>query len=1075
MHSAKSSFQIEVPLSLRQREIYLEHSLEPDAPIHNIGGYYWFNGPFIQDTFEQAVRDLISCNDALRLVLREQANDPFPQQCILPEVDSNLTVSQADSDADALFQMQQNLLSPFVMFGQPLYRFGVIVVSEHRWVFFMAFHHLIMDSAGITLTMARLAEIYQLGSPSSAGYPQFRDLLEDDKNYTDSAAYLRAGAYWKGREGKLTPPLFDRSRSMQHGENTAFVHEFDLSQELHDSLSKTADDIGAQRFHLLVGAISGYFSRLQGRDEITLGISLLNRGNAQRKNTIGLAASVAPIQIACDPDATLLSATSIVSTQLKQAYRFHRYPLSSINRDIGLHRSGRTRLFDLTISYLVSDFDHVMIGDAMSEGFLQIPLPFESKPLQIYINDMDLTRPLRISMVCNGTYFNRSSAATISEGLIDFLEHAVRHPTSSLFNIPSATIQEKQIVVDISNVSIPEVGTHGAHEIIEQVAHTYPDNTAVECDGNTLSYQALITRANQLAHFLQSNGVESNAVVAIFSERSIDMVVAILGIWKAGAAYLPLDPAAPAYRLEGVLQDAQADLVLTGTVSEAALEKLPASVTKLSISGADVDAMPALPLDKPCYADQLAYIIHTSGSTGKPKGVMVSHRGLSSLISAQKHLFGLSSGESILQFARLSFDASIWEIVMALSVGGRLVLTASEQLMPGAALAKTLKDNYINVATLPPSSLPFLNEYDLPSLRTVISAGEACPLPVAKHWTERTAFFNAYGPTETTVCASAGRYHGEDRVSIGRALSNSRLYVLDQRLMPVPAGVAGELYIAGPGLARGYIKQQATTSERFVANPFEVGTRMYRSGDFVRMQEDGSLEFIGRVDHQVKRNGFRIEPGEIENALLSHPGIQQATVIARDGADQSCELVAYVVPFETATPDTLARIDNSQIRAHLSRYLPDYMLPNHIVFLTHMPLNANGKVERSDLPLPPIKVGTLIGSEIAYGSNEEIITKIWSEVLAIPHIDRRANFFDLGGDSLRLARVLQLLNAKLSLKLAFVDLLRNPTISSLNDYILLNSSLVKTGSGSDTKKSGVLRNVLNRLTGQTRNNERDLQ
>jgi amino acid adenylation domain-containing protein len=517
------------------------------------------------------------------------------------------------------------------------------------------------------------------------------------------------------------------------------------------------------------------------------------------------------------------------------------------------------------------------------------------------------------------------------------LEEMAAGPERPLGGLDPLGEAERALVLEGWNPPAAEVPADRCiHELFEaQVAQT-PDAVAVEFEGETLRYRELNDRANRLAHHLAGLGVGPETRVGISLERGTEMVVSVLAVLKAGGAYVPLDPAYPAERLAFVLADAAVPVLVTQESLRAAL---PAgdgiAVVSVDGDGARIAAESAENPERGARPDHLAYVIHTSGSTGTPKGVMVPHRGVPNLAYAQARRFGIDGTSRVLQFASFSFDAAVAELFDALLAGATLVMASRDELLPGAGLLETLRRGRVTVATLPPPVLAVLPPDDLPELRTVVSAGEAVDAATVERWSGGRAFVNAYGPTETTVCATSARCEADGRApAIGRALENVRVYVLDAAGRPAPVGVPGELYVGGVGVARGYLGRPGLTAGKFVPDPFggEPGARLYRTGDRVRWLARGELEFLGRVDAQVKVRGFRIEPGEIEGALRRSEGVADCVVVAREDAPGEKRLVAYVVG------DAEAGV----LREHLFRELPEYMVPSAFVFLDALPLTPNG-------------------------------------------------------------------------------------------------------------------------------------
>ncbi|HEX4714677.1 MAG TPA: amino acid adenylation domain-containing protein, partial [Ktedonobacteraceae bacterium] len=515
--------------------------------------------------------------------------------------------------------------------------------------------------------------------------------------------------------------------------------------------------------------------------------------------------------------------------------------------------------------------------------------------------------------------------------------------------------------------------------LIEQQVEKAPASIAIRCEGAELTYAELNRRANRLAHQLIAEGIGPENIVALSLPRSLEMVIALLAILKSGAAYLPIDTDYPADRIQFMLDDARPALLLTHT--------------EIAQRLAQAEPYPhSNPTDqqrvRPLHLLHPAYLIYTSGSTGKPKGAVVTHSGIANLASAQIKQFAITAQARVLQLSSSSFDASVMELLMAFASGAMLVLPAPGPLA-GELLAQTLSAQGITHSLIPPSALASMPACELPEFKTLIVGGEACSGELVARWSHGRRMINAYGPTEATACITLSEPLWEEQTPpLGHPISNTQIYILDRGLRPVAPGIAGELYVAGTGLGRGYLKRPGLTAERFVGNPFgAAGTRMYRTGDLARWRRDGVLEYLGRTDFQVKIRGFRIELGEIEAALLNHPEVAQAAVIARDK-----RLIAYVVP---TTDNT---IDSTELRQQITQKLPDYMVPAAIVVLDRLPLTPSGKLDRNALPDAQFSSraeGRGPGTE-----REEILCRLFAEVLGLERVSVEDNFFQLGGDSI---------------------------------------------------------------------------
>jgi nonribosomal peptide synthetase CepB len=599
--------------------------------------------------------------------------------------------------------------------------------------------------------------------------------------------------------------------------------------------------------------------------------------------------------------------------------------------------------------------------------------------------------------------FDRQTAEEIAARFTRVLEQVAADPGIRVSRVQvMAAAEREQLVSGWNDTAVPVAAGTLPELFAAQVART-PEAVAVVCGDEALTYAELDAAAGQLAGYLAGRGAGPEQVVALLVPRSVRMVVAVLGVLKAGAAYLPVDPGYPQARVAYMLADAGPALVLC---TQATADAVPADspvprlvlddpVTAAAVAAAGVDS--GFGPGRPVSPLHPAYVIYTSGSTGTPKGVTVTHTGVASLATSQARALELGSDTRVLQFASLSFDAAFWELCMALLSGGQIVVATPDQIPPQGSLAELSRQSGVTHVTLPPTVLGGLPESGLGGIGTVVLAGEACPESLVKQWSKSCRLLNAYGPTEATVCVSisqplTGASHGV--VPIGRPLLNTRAFVLDGFLQPVPAGVVGELYVAGAGLARGYWRRAGLTAERFVACPYGgPGERMYRTGDLARWSREGELIFAGRADTQVKIRGFRVEPGEIEAVLATDPGVGQVAVAARSDGPGEQALMAYVVPAEAS-----AGVDAAGLRALVASRLPDYMVPAAVVAVGALPVTVNGKLDVAALPAPDF--GGLSGGREPRTAVEEIVCGLFAEVLGLDRVGAGDSFFDLGGDSI---------------------------------------------------------------------------
>ncbi|HVG91097.1 MAG TPA: non-ribosomal peptide synthetase, partial [Alphaproteobacteria bacterium] len=584
-------------------------------------------------------------------------------------------------------------------------------------------------------------------------------------------------------------------------------------------------------------------------------------------------------------------------------------------------------------------------------------------------------------------------------------------------------------------VLAPRMGGAGV-ALADLMREGAPGSIAVICEQETLTYGELDRRANQLAHHLQGLGAGLESLVGICMKRSPEMLVGLLGVLKAGAAYLPLDPAYPQERLAFMIADAGVRLVIT----QKELKGRTAACTRhvcLDSDWQEIEKGSGVSPAGVASSDNLAYVIYTSGSTGKPKGVLIEHRGVVNVIETSIKKFGIHRGSRVAQLGSLNFDVSVLEIFSALLSGATLLLVDSMVSMSGPELGRFLQENRITAMAIPPSLLDLVPAGDYPALRSIVAGGEACTAEVAARWSVGRLFFNAYAPTEATIYSTLKLCPQGQRQTppLGAPIQNMQLYLLDDYGQHAPEGVPGELYIGGVGVARGYLNRPELAAEKFVPDPFSgaPGARLYKTGDLARFLPGGNLEFLGRTDHQIKIRGFRIELAEIETALGEHLLVREVAVIAREDAPGDKRIAAYIVPRSGNAPAV------SELRNHLKCRLPDYMLPSVFVILESMPLSETGKIDRDTLPAPEQSRPALEQSyAVPTTALERVLADIYSEVLKIERVGADDSFFELGGHSLLAARAVSKIRQIFAIELPVRQLFEEPTISGLAGEMLKN-------------------------------------
>lgn len=698
---------------------------------------------------------------------------------------------------------------------------------------------------------------------------------------------------------------------------------------------------------------------------------------------------------------------------LLEAYERQSYPLENLINDFGLKAiDNRCPLFEITVS--LADI-HAEVSEVKSDMNLTFAMAGDHIKGTFDFNDQ---------------LYERSSVERFISHFKNMAQAALDNTSNSIDTLDMTSAGERQkLTHEWNHTATPYPSDTCFHKLFEAQARMTPGALAAVFDREQLSYSELNVKANSLARYLRKAGVDRDVLVGLFVDRSLEMLAGLLGIMKAGGAYVPLDPAHPKERLAFMLADTAAPVILT---ERHLLEKLPQTKSRIICLDTDwpeIAAESGEDLDIEVYPENIAYLIYTSGSTGQPKGVLIAHRGLCNLSEAQLSCFGVKPENRLLQFASLTFDASIFEIAMGLRAGASLYFASLDSVMPGPRLARLLAENKISNVTLPPSVLAALPDSQLPDLKTIIVAGEACSARLVSQWEQGRRFFNAYGPTETTVWASLALCaNGSTAPPIGRPIPNVRIYLLDPNLRPVPPGVPGELHIGGPGLARGYLNRPDLTAEKFIPDPFSglAAERLYKTGDLARYLPDGNIEFLGRIDHQVKINGLRIELGEVEVVLSNHPAVREAVVMAREDARGENRLVAYIEIDGRTEPST------SELRAYIKEKLPDYMIPSAFVILDAFPLTSNGKVDRRALPAPDNALREFQQDRsVPRNIFEEMLAGVWAKVLGTDEVGIHANFFELGGNSILATQVTSRISESFQVELPLRSIFESPTVAQL--------------------------------------------
>ncbi|RPZ53987.1 non-ribosomal peptide synthetase, partial [Pseudomonas aeruginosa] len=959
-------------LSFAQERQWFLWQLEPESAAYHIPSALRLRGRLDVDALQRSFDSLVARHETLRTRFRLEGGRSYQQ--VQPAVSVSIEREQFGEEG-LIERIQAIVVQPFDLERGPLLRVNLLQLAEDDHVLVLVQHHIVSDGWSMQVMVEELVQLY-------AGYSQGLDVVLPALpiQYADYAlwqrSWMEAGekerqlAYWTGLLGGEQPVLelpFDRPRPARQSHRGAQLG-FELPRELVEAVRALAQREGASSFMLLLASFQALLYRYSGQADIRVGVPIANRNRVETERLIGFFVNTQVLKADLDGRMGFDELLAQARQRALEAQAHQDLPFEQLVEALQPERNAsHNPLFQVLFNHqseIRSVTPEVQLEDLRLEG-----LAWDGQTAQF-----DLT--LDIQEDENGIWasfdyatdlFDASTVERLAGHWRNLLRGIVANPRQRLGELPLLDAPERRQTLSEWNPAQRECAVQGTlQQRFEEQARQRPQAVALILDEQRLSYGELNARANRLAHCLIARGVGADVPVGLALERSLDMLVGLLAILKAGGAYLPLDPAAPEERLAHILDDSGVRLLLT---QGHLLERLPrqAGVEVLAIDGlvldgyAESDPLPTL------SADNLAYVIYTSGSTGKPKGTLLTHRNALRLFSATEAWFGFDERDVWTLFHSYAFDFSVWEIFGALLYGGRLVIVPQWVSRSPEDFYRLLCREGVTVLNQTPSAFKQLMAVacsadmatQQPALRYVIFGGEALDLQSLRPWFQRFGdrqpqLVNMYGITETTVHVtyrpvSEADLEGGLVSPIGGTIPDLSWYILDRDLNPVPRGAVGELYIGRAGLARGYLRRPGLSATRFVPNPFPggAGERLYRTGDLARFQADGNIEYIGRIDHQVKVRGFRIELGEIEAALAGLAGVRDAVVLAHDGVGGT-QLVGYVVADSAEDAERL----RESLRESLKRHLPDYMVPAHLMLLERMPLTVNGKLDRQALPQP---------------------------------------------------------------------------------------------------------------------------
>jgi amino acid adenylation domain-containing protein len=1048
-----------LPLSFAQQRLWFLHYLSPDSRSYNTLEILQIEGNLNLTVLERSLGELINRHEIFRTTFPTVSGEPI-QAIAMPssfrlKVDNYQDLSPNEQSTKIQQVAELEAGQAFDLTVGPLIQFKLLQLSPQKSVLLLKMHHIIYDGWSFGILIRELSALYEaflknLANPLPALSIQYADFAVWQRQYLSGEVLDKQLNYWQEQLATVSPVLTlptDRPRpaiqTFQGG-----VERFQLDQNVTQTLKKLGQDHGATLFMTLLAGFGVLLSRYSGQSDLVVGSPIANRNQAAIEPLIGFFANTLALRVNLSENPSFLELLEQVKQTTLEGYAHQDLPFEMLVEKLQLDRDlSRNPLVQVMFALQNTSQDTWNLSGLSIES-LSLSVE-ETVRFDLEVNCWQNSEGLAIDWIYSRDLFDTATIARMGEHFQNLVQAIILNPKATVKELPLLTPKEReQLLISWNNTKTDYPQEQCIHQLFEAQVERTPKAIAVVFEEQSLTYTELNHRANQLAHYLQTLGVGAEVLVGISLERSLEMIIGLLAILKAGGAYLPLAPDYPTERLLFMLEDSQASFLITHSSLLAKLPPYQATLICLDEIEEQIAQYCQDNLQNGLTVSNLANVIYTSGSTGKPKGVMVEHRGLVNLALAQIQSFAVNHNSRVLQFASFSFDACISEILMTFGSGATLYLAQKDALLPGQPLIERLVKNGITHVTLPPSALVVLPKESLPNLQTLIVAGEACSLDLVKQWSVGRNFFNAYGPTEASVCATIAQCSQDDLiVTIGKAIANVQIYILDAFLQPVPVGVSGELYIGGVGVARGYLNRPELTAERFIPNPFyppltplkkggdksyetfkkgeEQPSKLYKTGDLARYLPDGNIEYLGRIDNQVKIRGFRIELGEIEAVLSQCPDVQNTAVIVREDTPGDKRLVAYVV----LTSDS--QITTSELRQFLANQLPAYLVPNTFVILDDLPLTPSGKCDRRSLPIPDDQTRKNIPKIGPRNLVELQLAQIWSEILGINDIGIQENFFELGGHSLLAVSLINRIEQKLDKRLPLTSLFQNGTIASL--------------------------------------------
>lgn len=1017
-----------------QRRIWYIDKINENSQLHNIGGCLEINEDIDIECMEKTLNTIIKNNDAFRLRFIERKNEPvqYVEEYKNEDIDFIDFTKYQNSKERCKKWIKDSFEKCFYLENSKLYYFAIYKIGEKNYGVLLRIHHSICDGWGITLIQNQICKIYTKfvnGKEVCLDKPySYIDFIEEEQKYLNSERFIKNGNFWREKFDDIPEEFLYNTSNSLDGRRLYFNVNNELAKEIKDFISDKKYSLNT----FFIAILLIYINMITGKDDLVIGTPIFNRTSKAQKNMIGMFTSTLPFRFKLNKESSLGNLIKEINKELKFCLINQKYPYDFLIKDLNLIKYGYDSLFKMSVNYYNSKYES-SINDVKADT-KEYYCGNQSYSLQLIVKELDNSN-IELDFDYKTSEYTDNEIKIMYDSMINIINQVLKNEKIKIKEIKIIS-EEKKIHkiydLDYTNNFYPDKTVYELFE--EQVVKT-PNKVGIEFGNQKMTYKEINEKANQLANHLREKGINKKSIVAIMENHSIELIISILAVLKTGAAYLPIDPSYPIERINYMLENSKSNILLINFKMEVVVKF---GITIINVKYINLDIYSKKNLMKINELDDLAYIIYTSGSTGVPKGVMIEHRGLTNYIWWANRMYLKDENETMALYSSISFDLTITSIFTPLISGNKIVIYDNDETE--FVLYKILRENKATVVKLTPAHLSLLMNMNntKSSIKRFIVGGENLKVSLAKEiynsFDKNIEIYNEYGPTETVVGCMIYKYDEEKNqgisVPIGYPVDNVQIYILDNKLNKVPLGFVGEIYVSGDCVARGYLNMDKLTKERFIENPFIEGKRMYKTGDAARYLENGAIEYVLRVDNQIKIRGHRIELGEIEEYLIKNEFVKDAVVVFKEDLQGNKLLNTYIV--------SNSNIDEEDLKEWLSEFLPKYMIPNNFVFLDSLPLTINGKINYSLLPEPITNDRQFIGSNTFF---EKELVKAMEEILGIKNISMNDNYYKLGGDSIKAIQIASKLKG-IGLNIKVKDILYYNSIQEIASTIEKNKEMI---------------------------------